>query len=95
MHAGARACKFRHARTHRATYTTAKVGVCPVGLVETVLPLHHHTQMLIVQNDHLHIQLLYRSCRQLLAVHQEGAIAIDVDHHLRATEPMMAALMIS
>ena len=52
----------------------------PVAAVEAVLPLHHHAQVLVVQQQHLDRQLLRVRRRQLLHVHQERAVAINVDH---------------
>ena len=63
----------------------SKVCVCTVGLVEAVLPLHHHAKVLIVQDEGLHLQLLYFGGGQLLAVHEETAVSINVDHHLHHT----------
>lgn len=60
-----------------------QVGVCPVLLVEPVLPLYHHTQVLVVHDEALDIQFLYKDGGQLLAVHEEAAIAINVYHHLQ------------
>ena len=40
----------------------AEVGVAAVAAVEAVLPLHHHAQVLVVQQQHLDRQLL--ACRQ-------------------------------
>lgn len=62
----------------------AKVGVGPVLLVEAILPLHHHAQVLVVQDEHLHIQLLYKGGGQLLAVHQKAAVPVNVYHHLHS-----------
>ena len=36
----------------------AEVGVAAVAVVEAVLPLHHHAQVLVVQQQHLDRQLL-------------------------------------
>ena len=63
-------------------YPSAQVSVGTVSLVEAILPLHHHTQVLVVQDHHLHFQLLDGGCGQLLAVHQETAIAINVYNNL-------------
>ena len=47
--------------------------------VEAVLPLHDHAQMLVVEDDHLDRQLLAMERGQLLNVHEEAAVAVDVD----------------
>lgn len=57
--------------------------MCSVLLVESVLPLNHHAQVLVVHDETLDIQLLYEDGSQLLAVHQETAITIDVYYHLQ------------
>ena len=36
-----------------------KVGVCSVLLVEPVLPLDHHAEVLVVHDEALDVQLLY------------------------------------
>ena len=63
-------------------HPVSQVGVCAVGLVEPVLPLHHHAQVLVVEDEALHLQLLDLGSGQLLAVHQEAAVTVDVHHHL-------------
>ena len=65
------------------SYPVAQVGVCAVGLVEPVLPLHHHAQVLVVEDEGLDLQLLDLGGGQLLAVHQEAAVPVDVHHHLQ------------
>ena len=62
----------------------AQVGVGAVVLVEAVLPLDDHAQVLVVQDHGLHIQLMHKHGRELLRVHHEGAVAVDVDHDLGA-----------
>jgi hypothetical protein len=70
-----------HAKLQR-TIAVAEVRVCPVCLVESVLPLHNHAQVLIVEDEHLRMQA-FDACRgQLLAVHEEGAIAVHVNDYL-------------
>ncbi len=51
-------------------------------LVEAVLPLDDHAQVLVVEDEHLDFQLLDGSRRHLLAIHQEAAVPINVHHHL-------------
>ena len=57
-----------------------QVGVSPVTLEEAIFPLHHHAQMLVVQQQHLDRQTLAMAGRQFLDVHLETAIAVDVDY---------------
>ena len=57
----------------------AEVGVGPVARVEPVLPLDDHAEVLVVQHDHLDRQVLAVDRGQLLDVHQEAAVAVDVD----------------
>ena len=60
-----------------------QVRMRSILLVEAVFPLNHHAQVLVVQDEALHVQLLDEGCGQLLAVHQEAAISINVDHYLQ------------
>lgn len=53
-----------------------------VGLVESILPLHDHAQVLVVQDEALGVEALNAGRRQLLAVHQETAVTVDVNHRL-------------
>ena len=53
-----------------------------VAVEEVVLPLDHHSQVLVVQHDGLGGDLLDVGGGQFLNVHQEGSVAIDVDHLL-------------
>lgn len=66
-----------------SAHSVTQVGVCSVLLVEPVLPLHHHAQMLVIHDEALDVQLLYEDGGQLLAVHEEAAIAINVYDHLQ------------
>ena len=50
--------------------------------VETILPLHHHAQVLVVQDDGLGRDFLNARGGQFLDVHQERAVAVDIDHLL-------------
>ena len=50
-----------------------------VGAVEAILPLHHHAKVLVVQDEHLHRQVLRVERGELLDVHDEGSVAVDVD----------------
>ncbi len=60
----------------------AEVGVAAVAGVKAVLPLHHHAEVLVVENDGLGRDLLDARGGQFLDVHQERAVAVDVDHLL-------------
>mmetsp|Transcript_53570 Transcript_53570/g.129033 ORF Transcript_53570/g.129033 Transcript_53570/m.129033 type:complete len:283 (+) Transcript_53570:184-1032(+) len=57
----------------------AEVGVSSVRAVEPVLPLHDHAQVLVVQDEHLHREVLRVQRGELLDVHDEGSVAVDVD----------------
>ena len=50
-----------------------------VAAVEVVLPLHDHTEVLVVEDNGLGGDLLDVGGGEFLNVHQEGTIAIDVD----------------
>src|SRR6056300_1276934 len=52
----------------------AEVGVTSVRLVEAILPLHNHTQILVVQNEALDWQLFGVKGRELLDVHHERTV---------------------
>ena len=47
--------------------------------MEPVLPLHDHAQVLVVEHDDLDRQLLAMDGGQLLDIHEEAAVAVDVD----------------
>src|SRR5438445_1205646 len=49
-------------------------------LVDDALPLPDHAVAAVVDDDRLHRELLDEARGQLLAVHREGAVAVDVDH---------------
>ena len=51
-----------------------------IALVKTVLPLHHHAQMLIVENHSLNGNFLRMKRRQLLYIHRKTAIAININN---------------
>ena len=53
-----------------------------VAGVKAVLPLHHHAEVLVVEDDGLGRDLLDARGSQFLDVHQERAVAVDVDHLL-------------
>ena len=61
----------------------SQIRVRSILLVEAVLPLHNHAQMLVVHDEALDIQLLNEDGGKLLAVHQEAAVAINVYDYLQ------------
>ena len=60
----------------------AEVGVAAVGAVEAILPLNDHAEVLVVEHEHLHREVLGVQGGELLDVHHEGAVAVDVNHRL-------------
>mmetsp|Transcript_25362 Transcript_25362/g.80246 ORF Transcript_25362/g.80246 Transcript_25362/m.80246 type:complete len:278 (+) Transcript_25362:1093-1926(+) len=68
-----------------------QVGVRAVGLVEAVLPLHDHAQVLVVEDHDLHVELVHVDRRQLLAVHHEAPVSVDVNYH-RLGPPVLAVV---
>ncbi len=54
----------------------------PAHLIEAVLPLHNHAQVLVVEDEHLDVHFLNGCCGQFLTVHQKGAIPINVHNNL-------------
>lgn len=75
-------------------HSATKIGVCPIGFVEAILPLNHHAQVLVVQDHHLDVQLLDVGRGQLLAVHHEGSVAIYVHHNLRGQAPHQSGISV-
>ena len=57
-----------------------QVGVSAIAFHESIFPLHDHAQMLIVQQQDLHRQFFAIARRQLLDIHLEAAVAVDIDH---------------
>ena len=57
----------------------------PVARHEAVFPLHHHAQVLIIQQQHFDGQVLAVTRRKLLNIHQKAAVTIDVDHQANIT----------
>src|SRR5262245_61305463 len=66
----------------RAVVRVAEVSVAAVAFVEVVLPLHDHAEVLVVEDDRLGGNLLDVRRGQLLDVHQERTVAVDIDHFL-------------
>ena len=58
----------------------AEVRVGPVALHEAVFPLHDHAEVLVVEQQHFHGQVFAEAGGQLLDVHLEAAVAVDIDH---------------
>ena len=52
----------------------------PIGSLESIFPLDHHAEVLVVEQQYLHRQLFTVQCCQFLDVHLKGTIAIDVDY---------------
>ena len=50
---------WRNKTAGHRTHPVTKVGVCSILLVEPVLPLDHHAQVLVVHDEALDVQLLY------------------------------------
>ena len=70
IHIFMRLCRFRIANKRMPA----------IALVKAILPLHHHTQVLIVENHRLNRNFLRIKRRQLLHIHRETAIPIDIDN---------------
>ena len=64
-------------RFHVVARTEVRLGA--VATEEAIFPLHHHPEVLIVQNHHLCGDLFGVASRQFLNVHEETAVAVDVD----------------
>jgi len=59
--------------------TRTEVSMGPVAAEEAVFPLDHHTQVLIVEQKDFSGDFFGIGSGQFLDIHQEAAIAIDVD----------------
>lgn len=70
-------CQSRRQQAALGAHPAAKVGVRAVGLVEPVLPLHHHPQVLVVQDEHLGRQLVDGHSRQLLQTWRRLHVGAD------------------
>ena len=57
----------------------AQVGMGSVARHETIFPLHHHAQMLVVQQQDFDGKVFAVAGCQFLDIHLETAVAIDVD----------------
>ena len=62
----------------RAMVGITEVSVTTVAAIEVILPLHDHAEVLVVQDDGLGGNLLDVRGGELLDVHQEGAVAVNV-----------------
>ena len=60
-------------------FRVAEIGVSPVAVVEFVFPLHHHAEVLVVQDECLGGDLFDVRGRKFLHVHQERAVTVDVN----------------
>ena len=56
-----------------------EVGVGPIPLEEAVLPLHDHAEVLVVEEQHLDRDVLTGAGGEFLDVHEDAAVAVDVD----------------
>ena len=57
-------------------------GMATIALMKAVLPLHHHAKVLVIKNNHFGGNALDMCCSQLLNIHEERAVTINVDHLL-------------
>ena len=57
----------------------AKVRVAAVRIVKAIFPLNDHAEMLVVDDHRLGRDAFDVGCGQFLDVHQERAVAIDID----------------
>ena len=58
----------------------SEVSMGPVSAHEPIFPLHDHTEMLVVQQQHLHRQFFAEAGRQFLDIHLKTAIPVDINH---------------
>ena len=63
----------------RGILRIAEEGVSAVAVVKTVLPLHHHAEVLVVEDDGLGRDFFDVGAGQFLHVHEERTVAVDVD----------------
>ena len=52
----------------------------PIALEEPILPLDHHPEVLVVEQQHLDWDVFRPAGGKLLNVHQDAAVAVDVDN---------------
>ena len=57
----------------------AEEGVASVAGEEAVFPLHDHSEVLVIDDDGLGGNVFGHGGGELLNVHEEGAVAVDVD----------------
>ena len=57
----------------------AKNRLAAHAFVEEVFPLHNHTEVLVIEDDRLGVDLFDLRCGELLDIHHEAAIAVDID----------------
>ena len=53
-----------------------------VAIVETIFPLNHHAEVLIVQEQHFHGQLLAVGTGQFLDVYEETTVTVNINDGL-------------
>ncbi|WVZ19010.1 hypothetical protein V8G54_006332 [Vigna mungo] len=74
-------CKLYHVRKYLILLRgISQICVSSVGFVEPILPLNHHTQVLIIQQQYLYREILHSYSRQLLNIHYETPISINVNN---------------
>ena len=57
----------------------AEEGVAPVTREEAIFPLHNHSEVLVINDDRLGGDVFGYGGGEFLDVHQEGAVAVDID----------------
>ncbi|KAF3785372.1 hypothetical protein EJ110_NYTH28137 [Nymphaea thermarum] len=64
-------CKFQHVRKYLGFFCwISKISVRSIRLVESIFPLNHHTQMLVVRSNG----------GQFLHIHDEAAVPVNINH---------------
>ena len=58
----------------------AEIGMSSISAHETIFPLNHHSKMLVVEQQHFNGKVFTVASCQLLNVHLEAAVTIDIDH---------------
>ena len=54
----------------------------PIALEKAIFPLDHHAEVLVVDEQHFDRQFLAERASELLDVHQEAPVAVDIDNEL-------------
>ena len=60
-------------------FRISEEGIASVAAMESVFPLNDHAKVLVIEDDHLYGDLFDVSGGQLLDIHQERAVAVDID----------------